>query len=166
MTDNSDIQVLRDGIVTDFRVETLMGLAVANDWGQPDTGQLFMEVVQEFLQSEFDTAPDFKALIDPHTSFQCDAFDGYVTTMLVDDLGLDLIAASSNSPSWPGEFPYMRNARIAVSLYNKLSGTWTAFVPGESLCHATYLAVLQLCREVSEEAYNQPEFNLPPWRMN
>jgi len=161
MIDNSDIQVLRDGIITDYRIETLMALAVAGKWHEPDTGQLFMEVVQEFLQNEFNTKPNFNELIDNETGVRCNTFDGYVTTFLVDGLGLDLIAASTTGPSWPGNFSYMFDARIAISLHNRLSDTWTSFVPGRSLCHAIYIAVLQLCREIAVEQYNQPELELP-----
>jgi len=161
MIDNSDVQVLRNGIITDYRIETVMGHLYNEIWDAPDLGQLYLELIQEFLQAEFIDGPDFKILIDPDDTFQCDAFDGYVISSLVDGLSLDIVSASDTSIHWPGDFSYLADARLAVSLYNRLSDTWTAFIPGLSLTHAIFIAVMQLCREISEEHYNQPELELP-----
>lgn len=157
--DNSDVQVLRDGVITDFRIETLLRLVFDDNWAEPDADQLFLEVVREFIDTGFDSMPPRANLIGPSFTGRT-AFIEYVCDNLIQGLRLDFVCYTRSGPEWPGDFDYYPNAEVAVSLHNRHTNTYTGFIPGRNLCHAIYAGVLQLCREVSEEHYNQPSLGL------
>jgi hypothetical protein len=148
MNNNQDVQTVRDGIITDARMEQLMRCLYEGSWDGPDFDDLAHDVFKEFLRADI---PKF------HLTTTLKSVDGLATGYL-SLLGLAFSVVYPSSPLWPGVFPWFPDAQVAVTIYYPGSKESTGWAPGMGVNQAIIGALFQLSREISETEYNQGNF--------
>ena len=146
MHDNSDIQSLIDGKITDMRIENLLDCLIHGRWREPDLDRLFNEIVREFVHP---SAPALKVS-------KLGSFDGNTALSYLLLLKLEFSITYPGCLQWPGDFEYMPDAVCAMSIFYPLrKGESTDYIGGRNLSHAAVCAIVQFAREQSLEIYNQ-----------
>lgn len=148
MRDNSDVQQIHKGKVTDMRMESCLSCIFDGRWDEKDLDTLYTEVVSEFLDMELPTLLVSVAGKTPSTA------QGLLYLSM---LQLDYTLVHRGGDEWPGDFDFFPNAQYAVQLRYKDQNQWTDWVPGVSPSAAGIAALMQYCRELSREMYNSDE---------
>lgn len=152
-TSNHDVQEIRDGEVTDMRIEAIIDCIVKNQWSATDFDTLFNELVHEFIMPG--VPPFFASRIGQQGS---NGFDAVGVLML---LRLEFTVVYATSENWPGTFAYMPEATIAVSIYlPHTEDDATSYSPGLTFNQAALCAIMQYAREKAHEQNNQGELRL------
>ncbi len=147
MRDNSDVQEIRDGRITDMRIESAMLCIVEERWDEPQLDTLFTELVQEFIHENTPTLLVSQAGKNGHLA------QGLLYLNL---FNMDFELVHRNSPYWPGQFDFMVDADCAIRVrYPEDDERYTSWAPGRSPCAAALAAIMQACREISDERYNK-----------
>jgi hypothetical protein len=152
MTDNTDVQEVHAGKITDMRIENLLMLVHAERWDEPHLDTLFNEVVADFISR------DTPFLI---ISAAADRDASASAVHIMELLELDFRVIYRTSYEWPvGGFDYMPHAFIAVCITHRKGEASTYWNPARTINQAVIGAVLQYCRELSWENENQGNLNL------
>lgn len=152
MEDNSDVQQIRDGKITDMRMEMLLEYFNTGKWneetldakGITEIDQLFNEVVREFVDPK---APSF--YFSRARLFDC------LAVQYAAILNIEFTITYPNGRNWPGAFSHMPDAYCAVAIYYPNSDETTSYAPGKTVNHAVVSAIVQYARERSLVLYNQ-----------
>jgi hypothetical protein len=152
MEDNSDVQAVHNGKLTDMRIEVVLSAIYEGKWSEPSLDTLYTELLQEFVSSDSPTLLVSAAGRVPHSA------NGL---MFLSMFCLDYEVFHKDSHNWPGDFEYLPSATCCISIGYPNGEDRTAPTPGRNPSTAAIAALMQLCREVSEDRYNQSSLSIP-----
>jgi hypothetical protein len=145
LMDNSDVQELHDGYVTDMRIEVMLQCIYDEKWDEPKLDTLYTEIVEEFITPKTPELLVSAAGKSPHLA---------QGLMFLSLFCFDYDVIHRGSENWPGDFDFLPDAKFAVRVKYPHSEDYTAFTPGHSPGSAAIAALMQYCREQSLHAYN------------
>jgi hypothetical protein len=147
MNDNFDVQEVRDGKVTDMRLECLIDCIMRRKWRTEHLDELFTELCREFIHHDAPTM-----IIS-----RCGDTDGNASGLLyLVLLGFDFRLVHQHSEDWPtGGFPYLPDATLGVSISFDRGTKETYLAPGINVNQAAIWSIAQYMREKSNRENNQ-----------
>ncbi len=147
MIDNSDVQEIPEGRITDMRIEAILAALVDGRYDEPGLDILYNELVQEFIN---DDAP-FMLI-----TTACKNEQHAPGLLYLSVFNMDYEVTHQGSPHWPGDFEYMPKAKYAVRCrYPDEEEAYSEWSPGVTPSIAAIAAIMQVCREISAELYNK-----------
>lgn len=146
MRDNSDVQEIHDGKITDMRIESVLSAIFDGRWDEPELDTLYTELVQEFIN------PDVPTMLVSVAGKSDHSAQGLLYLSL---FGLNYTLVHVGTNDWPGDFDFLPAARYAIQIqYPDDSESWTNWIPGVSASATAIASLMQYCRELSLDAYN------------
>lgn len=145
----TSIYETHNGRTVDLRIEKTMTLLMRGQWNEPYLDELFTMLVREFID---EAAPGLKVSEVGNQPDKCIGF------LILSLFSIDYEIVHKESERWPGTFDYLPAAPYAsrVGYPGREKEKWTQWVPGMTQDVASLVAMMQLCREIADEANNRP----------